>query len=214
MKFAVKKAGESSSNIIIKGEPGSGKTVLAGEWFDVETTVVASTDNNALTGRMCFKIEDWDDAIDFVNFCVNGAKDNKTLAKVHSNMKTVQIDVLDDFVRFATEKAMKQLGMTRRSDAAGGYGKLTLDTLQLMQKEILHPLLVVCEHLDVVLIMHTAEDKNGNEVPTFGGYNVDAVALYNWIVGRCNKVVQCVHSGNEYYHEVEMERKQIEKNEE
>lgn len=182
-----------NNNIVVYGAPMSGKSTYVFSQIDPKKTIFISTDGNALEGSQAYIAENWEDLCEAVNDAIS-----------NSAIDTISLDVLDDAVRFADAKAQRKLGMTHRADAKGGYGKLSLDLLELLQENIIFPL-AKCDKT-CYFVMHAEIDDDGEMVPSFGGYKKDSIALYNYLLGRCQKVIECTHRRGTYNQEIKAQR--------
>jgi hypothetical protein len=183
-KLMVQEA-NTQPNVVVYGEPMSGKTTYVDNVTDREKTLYISTDGNALPGCKIARVENWDDLIGAIEYALG-----------RDDMDTVVLDVLDDAVAFAEKKAQARLGMQGKTDAKGGYGKFTTAVCELVKEDILRPLLM--DKKQTFVVMHSAVQNDGTEVPCFGTYHRDALEILNWIKGRSSEIVRCSEAMGTY----------------
>lgn len=189
----VKKKLEAKPNVIVYGRPMHGKTTWVKSQVDNEKTLYISTDHNALPGCYVAEVENFGELQEAIE-----------IASANKNLSTIVLDVLDDAVSFAEKKAENKLGMNGKADAKGAYNRFTNTVGELIKESVLRPLLNSGKQLYVV--MHSAPDREGSEVPCFGTYTSDAMSILNWLKGRSGKVVFCSEYGGVYEATVESER--------
>jgi hypothetical protein len=195
LKIGIKKE-STNPNIMVYGAPMSGKTTWVVENTDKKDTLFISTDNNAIPGCKVAEVTSWDELLEAIDFAVS-----------KEEVKCIVLDVLDDAVAFSEQRAQKSLGMVNKVDAKGGYGKFSIATCELIKESVLRPLLMSPKRCFVV--MHSATNSDGVEVPCFGMYSRDAIDIVNWLKGRSQKIVKCVSSRGVFDQIVENERKPI-----
>lgn len=184
-------------NVVVMGEPLSGKTTYVNNEVDKDKTLFLSTDGNALSGCKVAVIENWEDLVEAIEYGASGGKDK--------NITTLVLDVLDDAVAFAEKKAQSDLNMTAgKTDARGGYGKFTLRVGELVKESVLRPLLMSGKQ--VYLVMHSMTNSDGDHVPCFGSYSKDSIDILNWAKGRSGKIIRCENNLGDFGIIVEAER--------
>lgn len=197
MKLEIKQKSDNP-NIVVMGQPMSGKTWWVSEQMEKEHLVI-STDDNAREGSQIARVYNWDDLIEARNFAL-GDHPKSTEDK----FKDISIDLLDDVYAFAEARAMKKLGMTHKADNKGSYGKLAQTVDELLREDFLRPILMSDKR--VFVVMHTAEAKDGTEQPCFGSFSSEAIKTLNWLIGRSKKVVLCSQYAGIYEANVLSER--------
>jgi hypothetical protein len=186
---------ERHNNVVVKGPPMSGKTWYVASQVDMDKTLFISTDGNAVKGSKVAEVNSWNDLMEAIEYALS-----------RDDMNTIVLDLLDDAVAYAENRAQKKLGMSGKADAKGAYNKFTNTVGELVQEEVLRPLLM--SNKEFYVIMHTNEDKNGFDAPTFGSFSSDALVILNWISGRCNRIVRCDNPSEGAYEVIiESERK-------
>jgi hypothetical protein len=188
-------------NTIVYGASMSGKTTFVVGDTDVKSTLFLSTDGNAAPGCKIAVVENYDDLQDAIKYALQEPK-----------VKTIVLDLLDDAVAFCEERAMAQLGMSNKVDAKGNYGKFGMATCNLVKENVLRPLLL--SEKQTYIVMHSAVNSDGVDVPCFGGYSRDAIDILNWAKGRSAKVVKCQAFAGVFTQVVESERTAGKKTEE
>ncbi|MCL2806660.1 MAG: ATP-binding protein [Coriobacteriia bacterium] len=180
LKIKVMKATQRVNEVVM-GSPLSGKTTYVNSQVDLPETLFISTDGNAHDGCQVAEADNWDDLMDAIKYGVSGGS--------KGSLTTIVLDLLDDAVAFAEQRAQKSLGMTGKADSRGAYGKFTLTVGELVKEQVLRPLLG--SDKQVYIVMHSTENAEGVAVPCFGSYSRDATDILNWVKGRCGKVVRC-----------------------
>lgn len=180
-------------NVIVYGEPLSGKTTYVKNQVDEKTTLHIQTDGNARPGSVVVDATDWDTLIACIDYAIKNEK-----------IQTIVLDLLDDAVAFAEARAQARLGMSGKADMKGAYNRFVNTVGELVKESVLRPLLMSGKQ--VYVIMHSMTNAQGEEVPCFGSYSSDAMAILNWVKGRSGKIVRCVESAGVYEQIVEAER--------
>jgi hypothetical protein len=191
MKLMIQKA-DSKGNVVVMGKPLSGKTVWVNSQVDKAKTLFISTDGNALAGCKIALAENYEDLIEAIEYAVG-----------RDDMETIVLDLLDDAVAFAEERAQRKLGMSGKADMKGAYNRFTNTVGEIVKENILRPLLMSGK--EVYVVLHS-ETKDGDEVPCFGSFSSDATNILNWLKGRCRKVVLCTNYSGVYTADVIAER--------
>ena len=184
-------------NTIVMGQPMSGKTTWTVAQAGKEKTLYLSTDGNAIAGCKIAEIDNWEDLIESIKYAIS-----------RDDMDTIVLDVLDDAVSFAEQKAQSQLGMSGKADKKGAYGAFVNTVTELVKEKVLRPL--VSSDKSIYIIMHSDTDKQGIETPSFGSFSSDALNVLHWLEGRSARVVRCIAFNGVYDVITEKERKQPE----
>lgn len=192
LKLMIQKSNDKT-NVLVYGEPLSGKTTWVNNDVDRDKTLFISTDGNALPGSKIAVADNWEDLMDAIDYSLS-----------REDMDTIVLDLLDDAVAFAEKQAQRKLNMSGKADSKGAYGKFTNTVGELVKESVLRPLLM--SDKTVYLVMHSAENAEGVQVPCFGSYSRDATDILNWAKGRCKKVVLCSNYAGLYEAVVEAER--------
>lgn len=194
ISFAIQGESVTNNNVLVYGQPMSGKTVWVSTQTDREKTLHLQTDGNAASGSKLIIVNNWKDCIE--------AKD---ILLDHEDSDTIVIDLLDDIVSHAQTKAMQMLKMDGIADAKGAFNKLSNTVKQLVKEDFLRDLLA--SNKSMYIICHSKyDDKRMEYVPCFGAYTNEAIDIINWIKGRCYKVVHCEKQNEEYVVNIESER--------
>jgi hypothetical protein len=187
---------KAHGNVVVMGAPMSGKTPWVVNTIGREEAVYISTDGNALPGCKVAEVQNWQDLMEAIEYAVG-----------RDDMKYIVLDVLDDAVSFAEQKAQGMLGMSGKADKKGAYGAFVNTVTELVKEKVLRPL--INSGKSIYVIMHSSMDKNGVETPSFGSFSSDALNVLHWLDGRSDKVVRCTAYNGTYDVITEVERKHV-----